>query len=142
MLYCTQSKVKELTCDETDTTESAASPWLSAAFTTARLTNTRTVPSTAMDTDQSIAHDSVSGGDEAGEDEFAANERAVLERPNESAPWLAYVAALVQRGRLSAARSLIERALNTIHFRYPYRLYTNCKISNVFAKPVQVLVLI
>ena len=50
---------------------------------------------TGTGADQQAARDAEMGG--AG-DEFAANERAVLERPNESAHWLAYVAALVQCG--------------------------------------------
>ena len=114
---------EEPTC-EPDTAECATSPWLSSALATAR-PSISALPSamgthTNTDTgaDQQAASDAEMGG--AG-DEFAANERAVLERPNESAHWLAYVAALVQCGRLAAARALVERALNIIHFRYtPY----------------------
>lgn len=117
-IYVVQPKISEsLAASESEAADTTLSPWLSSAFSTARPSNNMSDPSTAMDID------SGAGGND--QEEFASNERAVLERPNESAHWLAYVAALVQRGRLAAARALIERALNTIHFRYLVFLFSH-----------------
>ena len=41
----------------------------------------------------------------------------VLESPNDSYPWIRFMAFHIELGEVAKARALAERALKTIHFR-------------------------
>ena len=53
----------------------------------------------------------------------------VLESPNDSHPWIRFMAFHVELGEVAKARSVAEKALQTIHFRQALLDVAGCLLS-------------
>ena len=60
----------------------------------------------------------------------------VMESPNDSYPWIKFMAFHIELGEVAKARAVAERALQTIHFRHapwPLKHPVFCTVTRVGA---------